>query len=61
MEDDYRICFLLEHISELKKAILEDRVDYIGYFTWSRVDAISLSIVYDFIYVDKQDDGSDDL
>ncbi|MFQ6875211.1 MAG: family 1 glycosylhydrolase [Coprobacillus cateniformis] len=38
MEDDYRICFLLEHISELKKAILEDRVDYIGYFTWSRVD-----------------------
>lgn len=38
IEDDYRICFLLEHISELKKAILEDHVDYIGYFTWSRVD-----------------------
>lgn len=66
IEDDYRISYLEEHIREMKKAILEDHVDCIGYLTWAPIDLVSLTTGemkkrYGFIYVDKYDDGSGDL
>ena len=66
IEDDYRICYLQEHINQLKKAILEDRVNCIGYLTWAPIDLVSLTTGemkkrYGFIYVDKHDDGTGDL
>ena len=64
--DDYRIQYLQTHIKEMKKAIVEDHVECIGYLTWAPIDLVSLTTGemkkrYGFIYVDKQDDGSGDL
>lgn len=66
IQDDYRITYLQEHISEMKKAILEDHVECFGYLTWAPIDLVSLTTGemkkrYGFIYVNKQDDGSGDF
>ena len=58
VEDDYRIAYLKEHIVEMKKAVLEDGVDLIGYTPWGCIDLISagtgeMKKRYGFIYVDK--------
>lgn len=63
IHDSYRIEFLQKHLSELKKAILEDGVNCIGYMMWGPIDLVSgttgeMKKRYGFIYVDKQDDGS---
>lgn len=64
--DDYRIEYLTAHLSELKKAILEDHVECFGYLMWGPIDLVSATTGemkkrYGFIYVNKQDDGSGDL
>lgn len=63
IEDDYRIAYLKAHIEEMKKAILEDGVDIIGYTPWGCIDLVSagtgqMSKRYGFIYVDRDDQGN---
>lgn len=62
IQDDYRIEYLSQHISELEKAVQIDGVDCIGYLTWAPIDLVSATTGemkkrYGFIYVDKQDGG----
>lgn len=66
IHDTYRIDYLYAHISEMKKAILEDKVECIGYLMWGPIDLVSATTGemkkrYGFIYVDKHDDGSGNL
>lgn len=63
VEDDYRINYLSQHIAQMKRAIVEDGVDLIGYTAWSAIDMISLSTGeykkrYGFIFVDVDDEGN---
>lgn len=63
VHDTYRIEYLQEHLSELKKAVLEDGVNCVGYLMWGPIDLVSATTGemkkrYGFIYVDKQNDGS---
>lgn len=63
INDDYRIDYLRSHIEEMKKAVVEDGVDLMGYTPWGCIDCVSFttgqySKRYGFIYVDKNDDGS---
>lgn len=62
-DDDYRIDYLKAHIEEMKKAIVLDGVEVIGYTPWGCIDLVSFTTGelrkrYGFIYVDKNDDGS---
>lgn len=66
VHDGYRIDFLQQHLSELKKAVVEDKVDCFGYLMWGPIDLVSATTGemkkrYGFIYVDKHDDGTGDL
>lgn len=66
IEDDYRIEYLRAHIEQMKKAVLYDGVDLIGYTPWGCIDCVSFttgqySKRYGFIYVDKHDDNSGTL
>lgn len=62
INDNYRIEYFNEHISEMKKAILIDGVETFGYTTWGCIDLVSastgeMSKRYGFIYVDVDDRG----
>ena len=66
VEDDYRIEYLRQHIIEMKKAVLEDGVELIGYTPWGCIDLVSagtgeMSKRYGFIYVDRDDLGNGSL
>lgn len=66
VEDDYRIAYLKAHIEEMKKAILIDGVEVIGYTAWGCIDLVSagtgeMSKRYGFIYVDRDDLGNGTL
>lgn len=66
IHDDYRIEYLRAHLSEMKKAIIEDKVNCIGYLMWGPIDLVSATTGemkkrYGFIYVDKHDDGTGTL
>ncbi|WP_343553285.1 6-phospho-beta-glucosidase [Pantoea sp.] len=61
INDDYRIRYLSEHIAQMKKAVLEDGVDLMGFTPWGCLDCVSFgtgqySKRYGFIYVDRNDD-----
>ena len=63
VHDPYRISYLERHLSELKKAVVEDHVDCFGYLMWGPIDLVSATTGemrkrYGFIYVDKNDDGT---
>ncbi len=63
INDDYRIEYLESHLKELKKTIIEDGVEVLGYTAWGPIDIISASTGemkkrYGFIYVDVDDQGS---
>ncbi len=65
VEDDYRIEYLRQHLTEVEKAI-EDGVDVMGYTAWGCIDLVSASTAqmskrYGFVYVDRNDDGSGTL
>jgi 6-phospho-beta-glucosidase len=64
--DDYRIAYLAEHITEMKKAVEFDGVDLMGYTPWGCIDLVSFTTGemkkrYGFIYVDKDNDGNGTL
>lgn len=40
-DDDYRIAYLKEHITEMKKAVEIDGVDLMGYTPWGCIDLVS--------------------
>ncbi len=66
INDDYRIAYLQAHVSEMKKAVVEDGVQLLGYTPWGCIDCVSFTTGeykkrYGFIYVNKHDDGSGDL
>lgn len=66
IHDSYRIDYVKAHLSELKKAVLEDGVNCIGYLMWGPIDLVSATTGemkkrYGFIYVDKHDDGTGTL
>lgn len=39
-DDDYRIAYLKEHITEMKKAVEIDGVDLMGYTPWGCIDLV---------------------
>ncbi|MDN3101254.1 family 1 glycosylhydrolase [Enterococcus faecalis] len=61
IQDDYRINFFKNHITEMKEAI-QDGVEVIGFYPWGPIDLVScssseMSKRYGFIYVDLDDYG----
>ncbi|BEL79092.1 6-phospho-beta-glucosidase [Serratia marcescens] len=63
VEDDYRICFLKDHIEQMRKAVDEDGVRVLGFFVWTPIDVVSASSGemdkrYGFIYVDRDNAGN---
>lgn len=66
VNDDYRIEYLKQHISEMKKAIETDGVDIMGYTVWGCIDVVSFGTGemkkrYGMIYVDENDQGEGTL
>ena len=66
VEDDYRIAYLKDHLTEMANAINQDGVDCLGYTMWGPIDLVSLSTGemkkrYGFIYVDMDDLGNGTL
>lgn len=66
IHDDYRIKYLTDHLLQMKKAVLEDGVNLLGYTPWGCIDLIAastgqMSKRYGFIYVDQNDDGTGSL
>lgn len=62
IHDSYRIEYLRNHISEMKKAVVEDGADLIGYLPWGCIDLVAASTGemkkrYGFVYVDADDYG----
>lgn len=62
IHDHYRIDYLRRHVEEMKKAILEDGVEVMGYTPWGCIDLVSagtgeMNKRYGFIYVDKDNNG----
>lgn len=43
IRDDYRIEYLKAHIEEMKKAVIQDGVDLIGYTPWGCIDCVSFT------------------
>ncbi len=65
VHDDYRICYLNDHLVQVREAI-EDGVEVLGYTSWGPIDLVSaskaeLSKRYGFIYVDRDDQGNGTL
>jgi 6-phospho-beta-glucosidase len=64
--DDYRIDYLHAHIKEMKRAVIEDGVELLGYTAWGCIDLVSFTTGetekrYGFIYVDKDNEGNGTL
>lgn len=63
IHDKYRIEYMRDHITEMKKAIDLDGVPVMGYTSWGCIDLIAastgqMSKRYGFIYVDLDDKGN---
>lgn len=55
-----------DHILQMKRAVLDDGVDLLGYTPWGCIDLVSagtgeMSKRYGFIYVDEDDHGNGSL
>lgn len=66
INDDYRIAYLKAHIEEMKKAVLLDGVDLMGYTPWGCIDCVSFTTGemekrYGMIYVDRDNQGNGTL
>ncbi len=66
INDDYRIDYLIDHITQMQKAICEDKVECLGYTMWGCIDLVSLSTGemkkrYGFVHVDMDDKGNGTL
>ncbi|EIP3388632.1 family 1 glycosylhydrolase [Escherichia coli] len=60
------LCPFTNHIREMKKAVVEDGVDLIGYTPWGCIDLVSagtgeMKKRYGMIYVDKDNEGKGTL
>ena len=65
VRDDYRIDYLAAHLRQVAEAV-EDGVEVMGYTAWGCIDLVSATTAemkkrYGFIYVDRNNDGSDTL
>lgn len=64
INDDYRITYLENHISEMKKAV-SDGVEMIGYCAWSFTDLLSwlngYKKRYGFVYVNRTETDEKDM
>lgn len=63
VEDDYRIQYMNDHLTQVSKTINDDGVEVMGYTSWGCIDLISASTAemkkrYGFIYVDRNNDGT---
>lgn len=66
INDDYRIAYLKAHIEEMKKAVVLDGVDLMGYTPWGCIDCVSFTTGemekrYGMIYVDRDNQGNGTL
>lgn len=66
IDDDYRIDYLEKHIREMKKAVMLDGVELMGYTPWGCIDLVSagtgeMKKRYGFVYVDMDDKGKGTL
>lgn len=66
INDDYRIEYLKAHIEEMKKAVILDGVDLMGYTPWGCIDCVSFTTGemqkrYGMIYVDRDNQGNGTL
>ena len=66
VHDTYRIDYFRDHIKEMKKAVVEDGVDLMGYTPWGCIDLVSagtgeMKKRYGFIYVDRDNEGNGTL
>ncbi|UDJ83997.1 6-phospho-beta-glucosidase [Kosakonia oryzae] len=66
VNDQYRIEYMHNHIREMKKAVVEDGVDLMGYTPWGCIDLVSagtgeMKKRYGLIYVDKDNEGNGTL
>jgi 6-phospho-beta-glucosidase len=66
IHDDYRIDYLAAHLSQIKKAMLDDGIPVLGYTVWGCIDCISFTTGeidkrYGFIYVDCDKYGNGTL
>lgn len=66
VNDQYRIEYMQNHLREMKKAVVEDGVDLMGYTPWGCIDLVSagtgeMKKRYGFIYVDKDNEGNGTL
>lgn len=66
INDDYCIDYLCVYIEEMKKVVIYDGVDLMGYILWGCIDCVLFIIgqyskCYGFIYVNKYDDGIGDM
>lgn len=62
IHDQYRINYLKGHIKAMKKAVIYDGVDLIGYTPWGIIDIVSFTTGemnkrYGMIYVDRDNEG----
>lgn len=63
IHDPERIAYLKAHIEEVKKAVLDDGVDLMGYTPWGIIDIVSFTTGemkkrYGMIYVDRDNEGN---
>lgn len=66
VHDTYRMNYFRDHIKEMKKAVVEDGVDLMGYTPWGCIDLVSANTGemkkrYGFIYVDRDNEGNGTL
>lgn len=66
VNDHYRIDYFASHIREMKKAVVEDGVDLMGYTPWGCIDLVSagtgeMKKRHGMIYVDKDNEGKGTL
>lgn len=66
VHDTYRIDYFRDHIKEMKKAVVEDGVELMGYTPWGCIDLVSANTGemkkrYGFIYVDRDNEGNGTL
>ncbi|MGM9904566.1 glycosyl hydrolase family protein [Enterococcus hirae] len=66
VHDEYRITYLRKHIEQMKKAVIDDGVDLLGYTPWGIIDIVSFGTGemekrYGMIYVDKDNAGNGTL
>lgn len=66
IDDAYRIDYMKKHIAVMKKVVVEENIDLLGYTVWGPIDIVSagtgeMKKRYGMIYVDKDNEGQGTL